>query len=103
MALDTAALTDLRNYIKKRVNYLRYRAGGTYTDVPVLEAEVQSNGIVRIKADIAPEKAVKVDRIELYNNDGKRWAYQDVDITIGAGQGIMYWFDFIVKEGIFDA
>lgn len=100
MALDTAALTDLRNYIKKRVGYLRYRVGTTYYKVAITDAQVLSSGVVRIQATIVPNSPITMNRVELYNNNGDLWAHQDINISIDQGQtGVLYWFDFTVEEG----
>lgn len=99
MALDTAALTDLRIFIKHRAGYLQYRAGGVVNKVPITDAQILADGVVRIQAMISPS-ASKIDRVELYNNNGDLWAHQDVNITMNQGQmGVLYWFDFSIKEG----
>lgn len=100
MALDNAALLDLRSYVRKRVSFIRYFSGETYREVPISDAEILSSGVVRIAASIVPEKAITITRVELYNNNGDRWAYQDCNITIDNNQtGVLYWFDFTIKEG----
>ena len=49
---------------------------------------------------ISPGSANKIDRVEIYNNNGDLWAHQDVNITMNQGQmGVLYWFDFSIKEG----
>lgn len=100
MALDSAALRDLRAYVRKRVSYIRYRVGSTYYKVPVSDAEILTSGIVRIAASIVPGSAVTINRVELYNNNGDLWAHQDCSITIDNNQtGVLYWFEFTIKEG----
>ena len=104
MALDNAAFVDLRNYIRRRVHNLKYRIGSSIYTVDISDAEELSNGVVRIKAPIIPSGAGRITRVELYNNNGEIWAHQDCDITIEQGQtGVLYWFDFTVKEGKPDA
>ena len=100
MALDTAALTDIRNYIKRRVHYAKYKVGSTYYTAPISDIEVLSGGIVRAQLSIVPGGTVTVTWVGLYNSAGELWAHQDVSIIISTGQtGILYWFDFTVKEG----
>lgn len=100
MALDTAALTDLRTFIKHRAGYLQYRAGGVINKVSITDAQILADGTVRIQAMISPGSANKIDRVEIYNNNGDLWAHQDVNITMNQGQmGVLYWFDFSIKEG----
>ncbi len=98
MALDTAALNDIRGYVKKRVGYLQYRVGTTYTKAPITDAQILSSGVVRVQASIVPG-AVTINRVELYNNAGELWAHQDVSITLDQEQtGVLYWFDFTIRE-----
>lgn len=100
MALDTAAFADLRNYIKKRVGYLQYRVGSSYSKAQITDAQVLNNGTVRIQATIVPRDPITINRVELYNNNGDLWAHQDINISIDHGQtGVLYWFDFTIEEG----
>lgn len=97
--LDTAAFTDLRSYVKRRIAYARYRVGSTYYQTGLNDISVLSNGVVRAQLSIIPGGTVTVNRVELYNTDGGLWAHQDVSITISTGQtGILYWFDFTITE-----
>lgn len=99
MALDTAAFTDLRNYVKRRAGRLRYRVGSTFYTVPITDATVLPSGVVRVQASIVPSGSVTINRVELLNNNNDLWAHQDVSITIEAGQtGVLYWFDFSIRE-----
>lgn len=97
--LDNAAFVDLRNYIKKRIVKLKYRVGTTSYDVPVSDAMILTNGVVRIQAPIVPGTPVTINRIEAYNTNGELWAHQDTVIDIEPGQtGVLYWFEFITEE-----
>lgn len=99
MALTNAALNDMRNYIKRRVGYLRYRVGSTYTSVQISDVRVLPSGVVRVQASIVPSGAATVNRVELYNTANELWATQDVNITLDQAQtGVLYWFDFTVRE-----
>lgn len=100
MALDTAALSDLRSYVKRRVGFLKYRVGTSYTKVPISDVQILPSGVVRIQASIVPSNAVTINRVELYSNASELWAHQDVSITLDQGQtGVLYWFDFTLREG----
>lgn len=100
MALDTAAFVDLRNFIRRRIGFLRYRTEEAFYKVPISDAQVLSDGTVRVAASIVPDSSVTINRVELYNNNGDLWAHQECNITIDHGQtGILYWFDFTIKEG----
>lgn len=99
MALAKAALTDIRNYVKKRCGYVKYRVGSAYHQVPITDVQMLSDGVVRVQVSIVPGPST-INRIELYNNNGELWAYQDVSITFSNVQtGVLYWFDFTIKEG----
>lgn len=101
MAVDTAALRDLRNFIKKRVGFMRYRVGENYYTAPITNAELLETGVVRVTSSIVPETEITIDRIELYSKNGDLWAHQDATITIDSKQtGVLYWFDFTIKEGV---
>lgn len=98
MALDTAALTDIRSYVKNRVGYLRYRVGTTYTKVPISDVQILTSGVVRVQASIAPG-AVTINRVELFSNAGELWAHQTVSISFDQIQGgVLFWFDFNIRE-----
>lgn len=97
--IDTAGFTDLRNYIKRRISYARYRVGSTYTKTSLSDISVLTDGTVRVQLVISSTTPITVTRVELYNNDDELWAHQDCSITISTGQtGILYWFNFTVTE-----
>ncbi|MBO6231819.1 MAG: hypothetical protein ILA17_06295 [Ruminococcus sp.] len=99
MAVDYAALRDLRTFIKRRVSYMRYRVGDEFFQTPISNAELLESGVVRVSASLVPGHAVEINRVELYNHNGDLWAHQDCAITIDNVQtGVLYWFDFTVKE-----
>ena len=94
--IDSAGFTDLRNYIKRRVAYAKYRVGNTYIKTDLSDVAVLPNGTVRAQLTISAESTpLTVTRVELYNSDNALWAHQDCSITVHTGQtGILYWFDF---------
>ena len=97
--LDTAAFSDLRSYIKRRVIYARYRIGSTYYQTPLNEVTLLSSGTVRVQLSILQAENVTINRVELWNSNGDLWAHQDCSITIESGQtGILYWFDINIEE-----
>lgn len=97
---DQLTFTDLRNYIKRRVAYAKYRVGNTYIKTDLSDVAVLPNGTVRAQLTISAESTpLTVTRVELYNSDNALWAHQDCSITVNTGQtGILYWFDFTVTE-----
>ena len=99
MALDAAAYTDLRNYIKRRVGHMRYRADGVFTEIQISDVQIRYDGVVRVQAAIVPDGVLTIDRVELYNSASELWAHQDVSITIDREDpAVLYWFDFEIKE-----
>lgn len=98
--IDSAGFTDLRNYIKRRVAYAKYRVGNTYIKTDLSDVAVLPNGTVRAQLTISAESTpLTVTRVELYNSDNALWAHQDCSITVNTGQtGLLYWFDFTVTE-----
>ena len=98
--LDNAGFKDLRNYIKRRVNYARYRVGSTYYKTALSEVKILNNGTVRAQLNInATGSTITVTRVELYNSDNELWAHKDCNIKLTPGQtGILFWFDFAMRE-----
>ena len=97
--LEPVALKDLREFIKRRIVRARYRIGSTYYPTTLTDVAVLPNGTVRAQLSIIPNTGATINRVELYSSDGSLWAWQDVSITVAAGQtGILYWFDFNITE-----
>ena len=97
--LDTAAFTDLRGYIKRRVAYARYRVGSTFYRTELTDVDYQGGNTVRARLSIIPSGTVTVNRVELWSGAGELWAHQDCNITVSTGQtGILFWFDFTITE-----
>ena len=98
--IDTAGFVDLRNFIKRRIAYARYRVGNSYVKTQLSKIHILRNGTVRAQLTIsASSTPLTVTRVELYNPDGNLWAHQDCSITVNTGQtGILYWFDFTITE-----
>ena len=97
--LDTAAFTDLRGYIKRRVAYARYRVGSTFYRTELTDVDYQGGNTVRARLSIIPSGTVTVNRVGLWSGAGELWAHQDCNITVSTGQtGILFWFDFTITE-----
>lgn len=97
--LDSAAFEDLNNFIKRRIASARYRVGSTYYPATINDIVILPTGTVRALLSIIPGGTVTINRVELYNSDGKLWAHQDVSITVSTGQtGVLYWFGFTITE-----
>lgn len=100
--LDGAGFDDLRNYIKRRIRYARYRVGSTYYKTYLSDVKKLSDGTVRAQINVnSGGNPITVNRVELYNNDAQLWAHQDCNITLTPGQtGILFWFDFTIREEV---
>lgn len=97
--LDTAAFTDLRSYIKRRISFARYRIGTTYYNTVLNDVSIMDDGTVRAQLSINQSGVVTVNRVELWSSNNELWAHQDCSITINSGQtGILFWFDMSVTE-----
>lgn len=99
--IDSACITDLQSYIKRRVAYARYRIARDYHKTAITDIDTMSDGTVRIKMVITPETVpATITRVELYNSDGELWAHQACNITIQqASSGILFWFDISLLDG----
>lgn len=99
--LNTPAFVDLRNYIKRRVAYARYRVGSTYYKCDFQDVSILSDGTVRVSLVINNNnQAITINRVELWSTNDELWAYETVSVSIQAVQtGVLYWFDFTVTEG----
>lgn len=98
--LDAAGFTDLRNYIKRRVRYARYRVGSTFYKTYLTDVDILSDGTVRVLVNVnSGGNPITVNRAELYNSDALLWAHQDCNIKLTTGQtGALFWFDFKIRE-----
>ena len=98
--LDAAGFTDLRNYIKRRISYARYRVDSTYYKTELSAVEIRPNGTVRAQLNInSGGSSITVNRVELFNNNQELWAHQNCNITLTPNQtGIFSWFDFTIRE-----
>jgi len=98
--LDAAGFIDLRNFIKRRINYARYRVGSTWYKTTLSQLEILPGGTVRAQLNVnSGGSSITVNRVELYNNDQELWAHQVCNITLTPGQtGILFWFDFTFRE-----
>lgn len=97
--LQTAAFTDLRNYIKKRIYKAQYQRGGTWYDAALVEKEVTSSGLARIKVQISPGVVTTITGVRLINTEGQVWAVKTVSVKIErANENLYQWFDFEITE-----
>ncbi len=97
--LQTAAYTDLRNYITKRIYKAQYQRSGSWYDTTLVSKEVTSDGIVRIKVQISPGVATTITGVRLINTEGEVWASKTVSVVLeNADTNLLQWFDFEITE-----
>ena len=99
--LQTAAFTDLRNYIVKRIYKAQYQMNGSWRDATLVEKTVTVTppGIARIKTQISPGVSGTITGVRLINTEGQIWASKAISVILETPeQNLMQWFDFEIKE-----
>ena len=97
--LTTQAFADFRNFVKRRVGKTQYRVGSTWYDAPIVDAEIISDGTVRIKSQIAHGAACTIAEVRLLNTENAVWAAKTVNVVIeSASTNLLQWFDFNITE-----
>lgn len=97
--LTTAALTDLREYIKRRISHAEYRIGSTYHRADISEAEITAGGVVRIKIPITQPTPVTITQVRLISQTNQIWATKNISVTTNSLQThYLQWFDFVITE-----
>ena len=100
--LTSAAIADLRAFIKRGMAYARYYAGGSWRTVNVLEVTITSAGVVEVEfqinaADIG--SAATITRAQLYNTAGELWADKTENLSLASvEEGYSYVFQFNIEE-----
>ncbi len=96
--LQTAAFTDLRNYIIKRIYKAQYQMGGSWRDAALVGKEV-TNGIARIKVQISPGTTGTITGVRLINTEGQVWATKAISVVLETTEtNLLQWFDFEITE-----
>jgi hypothetical protein len=97
--LTAAAITDLREFIKRQILYAEYRIGSTYYRADISETEITAGGIVRIKIPITHPTPATINQVRLYSRLNQIWASKDISVTTNALQThYLQWFDFNITE-----
>ena len=97
--LTAAAITDLREFIKRQILYAEYRIGSTYYRADISETEITAGGIVRIKIPITQPTPVTINQVRLISVYSQVWASKDISVTTNALQThYLQWFDFNITE-----
>ena len=97
--LETAAYTDLRNYIKGRIGSAQYQVNGSWQSCAIAESVILADGTVRIKCQVSPGTACTITGVRVKNTDGDVWATKEVSVVIDtASTSLLQWFDFVITE-----
>lgn len=97
MALLTAsALSDLRSYIKRRVEYARFQMNGTWYKEP-LESVTISGTVVKIKFMIEPDSSGSVTRVQLIDSDDQVWYNKYVNLSMA---DVSEGFAYVIRVGV---
>lgn len=97
--LTAQAISDFRNFIKRRVGRAQYCVGSTWYNAPIVDAAITSDGTVRIKSQIAHGAACTIVGVRLLNTENSVWATKTVNVVIeNATTNLLQWFDFIITE-----
>lgn len=97
--LTPAALTDLREFIKRQIAYAEYRVGTAYYRADISEIEITHTGTVRVKIPISHPTPATITQVRLYSRLNQVWASKDINVTTNALQThYLQWFDFNIME-----
>lgn len=98
--LTSAALNDMKAYIRSRIRKAQYRIGTTYYDAVISDAEILESGILRLKTEIALSGPATVTQVRLISTAGEVWTQNNVNVVLtGDSPHFLQWFDFDVREG----
>jgi len=97
--LQSAAFTDFRNFIKRRIARAQYRVGTTWYDAPIVSADITSAGVVRIQCQIAHGSPCTISEVRLLNSERSVWATKTVNVVMEtATTHLLQWFEFNITE-----
>lgn len=97
--LTNAAFTDFRKFIKRRIAKAQYRIGSTWYYSTLLDTVITSDGIVRVKTQIAPGRQCTINCVRLINSEGEIWAEKTVNVILeNTYTHLLQWFDFNITE-----
>lgn len=98
--LTNTALADIRNYIKRRVAYAKFKVGSTYYKSNIESVKVLSNGIVEIAFMIElASGSGTVSEIQLYNTEQQLWLSKAESLKLNdVSEGFCYVVRINVEE-----
>ena len=79
--LTSDAINDIKEYIKKSIAYAEYRAGSTWTKIPIYNVETLTDGRVAIYMYFDHDAPDQITGIRLYHKDGFLWAAGDQNLN----------------------
>ena len=83
--LTTTALDRLKKYIKRTVNYAKYKMNGNYVKVPLTDIQIDSSGVIRITFMIEPGGSnAQVTEVQLYDMDNQLWLSKSTNISMSS-------------------
>ena len=81
--LTTAAMTGLRNYVKRTVSYAKYKMDGSYIQTKLNDVAVDATGTIRISFMIYPKSgSSKVTEVQLYDCDNQLWLSETKNLSM---------------------
>ncbi len=81
--LTNAALTGLRNYVKRTVGYARYKLNGSWVQTDLTSVETGNDGIVYISFMIQPAANTgTVTEVQIYDTAGDLWFDKTVSLDM---------------------
>lgn len=99
--LTNAAIEAYRAFTKRRVKYARYKAGGVWHTVNVLDVSTTSTGTVEIEFQIDAAVAGKttITEIQLYDTENQLWASKTESLSMTTvAEGFTYVVQLDIEE-----
>lgn len=101
--LSAKALNDYKNFTKSRVALARYKAGGSYVEIPIDRVETLADGRVAFYCSITPGKALDVTELALLDTSkevfySKALTGNEVIHIKDASEGALVRFAYTVSD-----
>jgi len=90
--LTNSALQGIREYVKRRILYARYKIGSTYYKVPLNSVTVKSDGTVEVSFMIELESdSGTVTEIQLWDTEQQLWLSKSESLAMSdVSEGFLY-------------
>ena len=98
--LTSAALQDIRNYIKRRIAYAKYKIGSTYYTAPIESITVLPNGVVETTFMIELSGGSgTVTEVQLYDTENQLWLSKSESLSMSdVSEGFYYVIRVTIEE-----